>query len=392
MAILCGLLAGTSSAIFLALLNWTTIFRQQNPVIIWGLPIVGLLIGFIFHKYGGDISGGSNLVIDEIHTPKKTIPFKMAPLVLLGTLFTHLFGGSAGRESAAVQLGATLSDQLSKIFRVESKERKILLVAGSGAAFGAAIGAPFAGAIFGMEMIWVGRFKLIAWWESLIASMVAYFTFLAWGQALGYQHTNYPKLSDANFEPQTFLWVAVAGVIFGLSSRALPLATDFFKKLINRSFRYPPFRPMAAGLILVSLFYFEGSGIYSGLGIEHILGTFNSVSSFKEPFLKTLFTALTVGSGFKGGEFIPLVFIGATLGSALSLLIPISGQLLASLGFAAVFAGAANTPIACAIMAIEIFGVEIAPYSIIACIMSYLFSGKIGIYPSQKSQERNSST
>lgn len=376
-----GILSGVAASVFLILLGGVTTFHDTHPMLIWFLPAAGFLIGLLYHYYGKDIAGGNNLILEEIHNPKKVTPVRMAPFILVGTIVTHLFGGSAGREGTAVQMGASLSDQLSKFFKIKPSERKILLACGAGAGFGAAIGTPWAGVIFGMEVINVGRFKLFALFECFIASFVAYHT----TRILQVPHTRYPALETPLFTLKTMFFVLLAGCIFGLAAQAFARTTHFIERVLGRCIAYAPFKPMLAGFVLIVFYYLEGSYRYVGLGIPYIQDAFASHASFKEPVLKAVFTAITVGSGFKGGEFIPLVFIGATLGSALSVIFPVSFQLLASVGLAAVFAGAANTPIACSIMAVELFGLGIAPYAIAACWMSYYFSGRHGIYKSQKS-------
>lgn len=380
LAAISGVLAGIASAIFLISLDWATKTRDSYPTIIWLLPIAGFVIGWVYHVYGKDSVKGNNLIIDEIHDPKKTIPLRMAPLVLGGTLLTHFFGGSAGREGTAVQMGASLSDQLSHILKIEPEERKILLVAGAGAGFGAAIGTPLAGVIFGMEIINIGKLRLFAWLECLIASFVGYYTVVL----LGAPHSHYPKFPIEAFSLKTLFFVIIAGVLFGLTARLFSKIVHLVEKINSLFISYAPMKPFIAGLLLVGLFYLEGSYKYVGLGIPVIQQALESPSHFIEPAYKAFFTALTIGSGFKGGEFIPLVFIGTTLGSALSIILPISFQLLAALGFAAVFAGASNAPIACSLMAIEIFGYQLAPYAFVACFVSYYFSGYHGIYKSQK--------
>ena len=376
----CGLLAGIAAAIFLMILDVATRTRDSYPVIIWALPIAGLFVGFVYHYWGHDSGRGHNLILDEIHDPKKIVPFRMAPLVLGGTLLTHLFGGSAGREGTAVQMGASLADQIGRFLKIEIDERKILLVAGAGAGFGAAIGTPWAGVIFGMEVISIGRLRLFAWFECLVASFVGYYSTVL----IGAPHTRFPELAPETFTFRILFWMAISGIIFGLAAKLFTILTHFIESLNSKFISYAPLKPFFAGIVLVVLFYLEGSYRYVGLGIPFIKEALGAPDTIRDPILKTFFTALTVGSGFKGGEFIPLVFIGTTLGSALSFLIPVSFNLLASVGFAAVFAGAANTPIACSIMAIEIFGLDIAPYAIVACFASYYFSGHHGIYKSQR--------
>ncbi len=377
---LAGILAGLAATIFLILLQWATATRKAHPGLIWLLPLAGLVIGLVYHHYGRDVAGGNNLILDEIHQPNKTIPVRMAPLILLGTVITHLFGGSAGREGTAVQMGASLSDQLSSFFRVEPAERKILLAAGIGAGFGAAIGAPWAGAVFGMEVIQIGKLRLFAWFECLVASFAGYFVTLL----LQAPHSVYPRVQNIDYEWKTWLLVIFFGSLCGIVAFSFAGLTHVVEALIGRSIRYPPLKPLVGGLLLLLFYRLEGSYLYAGLGIPVIQEALSTPPELQVPLLKGLFTALTLASGFKGGEFIPLVFIGTTFGSAVSVFFNISPPLLAAVGFSAVFAGAANTPIACAIMAMEIFGPEIGGYAFAACLSSYYFSGHKGIYKSQR--------
>ncbi len=366
--------------VFLRSLAFITDFREKTPLLIFGLPFAGLLIGYLYLLSGNAATKGTNLILEEIQNPKNVVPFRMAPLILFSTLITHLFGGSAGREGTAVQIGSSLSDQLFHFFRISQEERKILLVAGASAGFSAAIGAPLAGMIFGMEVIHIGKLKFFAWIECAVASYSAFYT----ASLLGSHHVQFPRMNMIELNPKTLFFILFAGMIFGLAAYFFSKMTHFVEFILNRWVKYPPLKPFYAGILLSLLFYFEGSYRYSGLGLPVIQESFSQLLAIKDPLLKSFFTSLTIGSGFKGGEFIPLVYIGSTLGNVLSNLFPVSFQLLASLGYVAVFAGAANTPIACTLLAIELFGYQITPYAFVACMMSYYFSGNRGIYKSQK--------
>lgn len=376
---LTGVLAGTAAAIFLIALKWATDTRTDNHLIIMFLPVAGFFIGWVYYHYGRDIAAGTNLILDEIHNPKKVVPIHMAPFILLGTVITHLFGGSAGREGTAVQMGASLADQLHRFFKIGREERKILLMAGAGAGFGAAIGAPWAGMVFGMEVIYVGRVRLFAWLECWTASFVGYFTAVL----LRAPHTIYPSVDIPTPDLKSLFFVTVAGVAFGLAAQGFTKSTHVVERTINRWITYPPFKPMVGGLLVALFLFLEGSFRFAGLGLPYISQALLAPVGFEEPLLKSLFTSLTIGSGFKGGEFIPLVFIGTTLGSALSIILPVSFALLAAVGFAAVFAGASNTPLACTIMAMELFGYRIGPFALIGCLVSFYFSGHRSIYSGQ---------
>ncbi len=383
LSLLSGLFSGLAATVFLFLLDIATKTREAHLSLIWFLPLAGLTIGWLYHRFGKEVARGNNLILEQIHDPKNTIPFVMAPLVLLGTVVTHLFGGSAGREGTAVQMGASLSDQLSHFFKIEKEERKILLVAGAGAGFGAAIGTPWAGVVFGMEVIQIGKLRPFAVVECFLASFTAYYTAVV----LHAPHSVYPNIEIGPFQLQSFLWVSIAGILFGITAMLFSKTTHTIEKMQSKYISLSYLRPFVAGILLVLLYYWEGTYRYAGLGISTIQDSLNHVSPYSFPLYKFIFTALTVGSGFKGGEFIPLVFIGSTLGSALSTLLPVSASLLAAVGFAAVFGAAANTPLACSIMAVEIFGFQIAPYALVACYVSFYFSGHKGIYKTQRIAE-----
>tara|TARA_B100001248_G_scaffold262703_2_gene261203 strand:+ start:9256 stop:10452 length:1197 start_codon:yes stop_codon:yes gene_type:complete len=375
---LSGVLAGISATLFLFALKWATDYREDHMILIWFLPVAGFFIGWVYYAFGKDVAAGNNLIIDEIHDPKKVIPFRMAPFILMGTVLTHLFGGSAGREGTAVQMGGSLADQLTHFFKVSKEQRKILLAAGSGAGFGAAIGAPLAGAIFGMEMNFVGRFKWFAVLESLVASYVGYAT----THVLHAPHTRYLRDLELPFDLHGFFAVFLGGLAFGLMSL---IFVRFSHRIENvfRQISFPPLKPLVGGMIVVGLFYVEGSYRYDGLGLDIIQGALTNPSSIWDPFYKMFFSALTVSTGFKGGEFIPMVFMGATLGSALSVWLQVPVSLMASVGFASVFGAASKTPLACSIMAMEVFGWDLAPFALLSCFTAYVVSGPSGIYSSQ---------
>ncbi|CBW25953.1 putative voltage gated chloride channel membrane protein [Halobacteriovorax marinus SJ] len=377
---LSGLMAGLSSALFLTLLSLATAYRKDHHELIYFLPIAGFFIGLIYYKFAGEAEKGNNLILDEIHSPKKVLPLRMVPFVLFGTILTHLFGGSAGREGTAVQMSGALSDRISHFFKLSKYERRVLLIAGSGAGLGAAVSAPWAGVIFGMEIITVGKLRLYAFFQCLIASFIGYQT----THLLKVPHTLYPSVEIPTFHFQYLIYLILFGIAFGVSANLFSKTTHLLTKAIKRFIQYPPLRPFLGGLLIIVLYNIEGSFLYAGLGLETIQTSLVQPMHWSVPLLKLIFTALTLSFGFKGGEFTPLVFIGATLGSFLGGFGPIPFELVAALGFVAVFAGASNAPIACIIMAIETFGIQIAPYAFIACYSSFYFSGHNGIYQSQR--------
>ena len=374
-----GILAGSASAFFLISLDWATDWRENHLWVIAFLPLAGLIIGLAYHYWGTEVVKGNNLLIDEFHSPNKIIPFKMAPLVLFGTIVTHLFGGSAGREGTAVQMGAAISDQFSKLFSLTTNDRKILLIIGISAGFAAVFGTPLAGAVFALEVMAFGKIKADAILPVLIAAFIADITVTAWNVS----HTQYsiPNVPDPDI--MNLIWAILAGIIFGLTSWIFSKSIHFWTKTFKSYIKYAPFRPLIGGIFIALAVYLIGNTKYIGLGIPVIVGAFSEDLNSYDFLLKILFTTFTIGAGFKGGEVTPLFFIGATLGNALVWFVPLPVALLAGMGFAAVFSGATNTPIACTLMGIELFGIESAIFIGIACVVSYFFSGHTGIYTSQ---------
>lgn len=378
-ALLVGVLAGSASAFFLVSLHWVTNFRESHLWVIALLPVGGLLIGWLYHRFGQEVAGGNNQILDEFYDPRRVIPFKMAPLVLFGTLATHFFGGSAGREGTAVQMGAAIADQFTHFFRLKPRDRRILLVMGIGAGFASVFGTPLAGAVFALEVLILGRMRYEAIMPAFFAAVIADYTCHAWQVT----HTNYTIPTVPPMNPQNFLWVIVAGIFFGLAAMLFSKMAHFWQNLFRNYIPHAPLRPVAGGTVIALAVWASGTTKYIGLGVPTIVAAFSEDLPFYDFFVKALATTFTLAAGFKGGEVTPLFFVGATLGNALSELIPLPIALLAGMGFTGVFAGATNTPIACTLMGIELFGAESGVFIALACVTAYLFSGHTGIYSSQ---------
>ena len=379
---------GTLCAAFLWSLDVATRARFDRPWLLFLLPLAGAAIGLLYHHIGKSVEGGNNLIVDQIHQPGGGVPLRMAPLIFIGTVVTHLCGGSAGREGTAVQLGGSLASGFARLARLDEDGLRVILMAGIAAGFGAVFGTPLAGAVFALEVLAVGRVEYAALIPCLVGGVVGDWTCQAWG----IHHTAYHIVTPAGaIDPVMLIKAALAGVAFGLAGRAFAEANHALGGWIKRVIPFGPARPLLGGLAVIALVYALGTRAYLGLGVwspnpadPTIAGFFTGPVDHWSWALKIAFTVVTLSSGFKGGEVTPLFFIGAALGNALAGVMGAPIDVFAGLGFVAVFAGAANTPLACTIMGLELFGAgHIVPIAV-ACFVAYVCSGHSGIYLSQR--------
>lgn len=420
-----GILVGGACALFLHSLDRVTALRMAHPWLVWCLPAAGAGVALIYRFTCKQSEKGNNLIIEEIHRPECGVPLRMAPLVLGATLVSHLFGASVGREGTAIQMGGAIAGGLGRRLKgfLKPEDLPTLLMCGVAAGFGGVFGTPVAGAVFAAEVLTRGHLRYLALGPCLIAAFAADFTALRWGAV----HVDYGALlagalDRAPVSPLSlFLQAALAAACFGLAAALFIRMTHGAKSLFNRLVPVAWLRPAAGGTCVVLLSLACGTQAYLGLGVDSIhpadttlITCFFAGGVVASAWLwKLLFTAVSVGSGLKGGEVTPLFFIGAALGhtlpeafSALAEIplkaharwiahlpqaqvdrihvTPAPAELFAALGFAAVFAGAANAPLACTIMGMEIFGAHHAPLFALACFGAFAVSGKSSLYAAQK--------
>lgn len=370
--------AGTASALFLASLDAVTSWRESHRWIIAGLPVLGFLVGWIYLRWGAGVEGGTPLILEEIGESTRPLPLRMAPMILLGTLLSHLGGASVGREGTAVQMGGALADPWSRLFRLRGEDRGVLLMAGLAAGFASVFGTPLAGAVFALEVAAPRRFRADAILPCFAAAFAADQVTRAWGVG----HTLWPSTSPVLSVAGAASALA-AGLLCGIAALLFVLAREGIGRLFASRIAYAPLRPLLGGAAIALAFWALGSTRYAGLGIPAMLEAFEGRALPWDFAAKLAFTALALGAGFKGGEVTPLFFMGAALGASTSSLLSLPAGAAAALGFAAVFAGASRAPVAAWLMAMELFGPGIALPAALACGASGLLAWGAGRWRSR---------
>jgi H+/Cl- antiporter ClcA len=277
-------------------------------------------------------------------------------------------------------MGGALADQLTHVFKLNPADRRLVLMAGISAGFASVFGTPLAGAVFAIEVLVIGRLRLEALLPCLLAAVLADQVGLWWGV----QHTPYVLSQVPAITAWLLLAVALAGTVFGLTGKVFADSTHALSGLMKKHIAYAPLRPFLGGMVIAAVVMWGSFDRYIGLGIPVMVEAFQHPLAVTDFLGKMLFTVASLGAGFKGGEVTPLFYIGATLGNALAPMLDVPFALLAAVGFVAVFAGAANTPIASTVMAMELFGAEMGVFAALACVMSYVCSGHRGIYRAQR--------
>ena len=344
------------------------------------LALAGLLIVFIYQKFAGKTGKGMGLIFEVGHGTEKEIPLRLVPIVTVATWITHLFGGSAGREGVAVQLGATLSHRFNKYFNFPDKS-KVFLVTGMAAGFGGLFQTPIAALFFGLEVLALGNLQLYALLPAIVAAFTASWT----SSFLGLEKFTHIVNITLSITPMTFVKFAILGIIFGITGNLFVYLQSFLKKFASEKIKNPYYRIFIIGIFLSVILLLLHEGRYTGLGTNLIENSFSGKPIFGYDWiLKLLLTTLTLAAGFQGGEVTPLFSIGASLGVVIAIFFGLPIEFVAAAGYISVFGSATNTLLAPIFIGGEVFGFNNLPFFVIIVIFAYLVNRKISTYGLQK--------
>lgn len=377
-SIVTGLTVGAFSTLFAFTMNVVTEYRTENDYILYFLPLAGLITVFLYNAFKFKNDKGTNLVISTIHAQSE-IPFKMAPLIFITTILTHLFGGSAGREGAALQLGGSIGNQLGRWFRLDDADKRVVVLCGMSAAFSAVFGTPMAAAVFSMEVVSIGIMYYAALVPCVFSSLIATYFSTSFGvRGEDFKFIEFPSLTFLNTIETVCLAILCAGlsIVFCLM---LHKTSDILRKYLKN----PYIRIFIAGVIIVALSLLFNTRDYNGAGIPVITKALQGEVVPYAFILKMIFTAITIGAGFRGGEIVPSFFVGATFGCLFGNLVGFSPSVCAAIGLISLFCGVTNCPITSILISFELFGSNGIPFFLISVAISYFMSGYYGLYNDQ---------
>ena len=374
-----GTFVGIIGSLFHIGLDLATKFRMEHNYIILLLPAGGVIIALLYKLCRMDKDKGTNLILLSISGNEK-LTVKTAPLIFISTIITHLLGGSAGREGAALQLGGSIAMLFSKLFRLNEKDKKIIIMCGMSAAFGALFGTPVTAAVFSMEIISVGVMYYSAFFPAMLASTIGCMV----TKGFDITKTSFVLNGIPEITPESLLQIIALSVLCAGVSILFCISIHQSLKIYEKLFKNTILRAAVGGAMVVILSFAIFSFDYNGSGIDVILRALNGNALPQAFILKIIFTALTIGAGFKGGEIVPAFFVGATFGNVSGGLIGLDPSFSAGIGLVAVFCGATNCPISSLVLSIELFGVQGAVFFAVACAVSYMLSGYFGLYKEQK--------
>lgn len=373
-----GILGGVAGSIFHLSIDYVTELRTEYDWLIFLLPVGGLVIAGIYEVFRSKGRIDTNRVLEAVGAEEK-VPLVMAPLIFVSTVITHLLGGSAGREGAALQLGGSIGYNMGRVFRLNKNDMHIIVMAGMSSVFAALFGTPLAAAFFALEVTCVGVLHYAGLVPCMIASVTAYYTALRFGVS--------PirfKIIAESISGEVLVKVIILALACAVVSIAFCVAIKKTEDSMERLLHNKYLRAFVGGAIIAVLSLVLQTQDYNGAGMDVISRAMAGEAKASAFVLKIVFTAITIAAGFKGGEIVPALFIGSTLGCVLGPILGVNPGFAAAIGAVSLFCGVVNCPVASVLLALEIFGAERILLFAVACGVSYMMSGNFGLYKSQR--------
>ena len=379
LSVIVGILGGILGSVFHICIDKATSLRTDNGFLLYFLPLGGILITAMYRLFSSKGRIDTNRVIDSVRKDGK-VPLVMIPLIFISTVITHLLGGSAGREGAAIQLGGSVGYNMGKALRLSEEDMHIIVMSGMASVFSALFGTPLTAAVFSIEVITVGVMHYAAIVPCVLASVTAYLI----SGVLGLSGVRFSAIAAESISPRNLLAVAILALLCALVSILFCTSIKKSEKIMDKLLKNAYLRAFVGGAVIVLLSMILGTRDYNGAGMDVISRAMGGDASWEAFLLKIIFTAITISAGFKGGEIVPAFFIGSTFGCVVGPMLGLGAPFSAAIGFVALFCGVVNCPIASIVLSVEVFGADGIIFFALASAISYMMSGCSGLYHSQK--------
>ncbi|MFR8069300.1 MAG: chloride channel protein [Clostridium sp.] len=379
LALVIGSVAGAAGTIFSMGVSWATGFRLSHPSMLFFLPVSGLLIVWMYHSFHEEGNRGTNMVIDAICSNERVTP-ATGPLIFFSTILTHLGGGSSGREGAALQLGGSIGNSFGEWFKLDERDKKIAIMCGMSAVFSALFGTPVAAAIFSLEVVSIG----VLYYAALVPCVFSSFLAVGIARAAGLEGEHFPVEMIPALDLKAMGLLVLLGILCAAVSILFCVLLHTAEHAYRKYFPDARVRILAGSFLFIALTLLSGTRDYCGSSMGLIESSIEGSVRYEAFLMKMLFTAVALGAGFKGGEIVPTLCVGAALGCAFGEITGFAPSLCAACGMAALFAGVTNCPITSLVIALELFGYEGMEYFSIIIAVAFALSGYYGLYASQK--------
>ena len=379
LALVIGSVAGAAGTIFSMGVSWATGFRLSHPSMLFFLPVSGLLIVWMYHSFHEEGNRGTNMVIDAISSNERVTP-ATGPLIFFSTILTHLGGGSSGREGAALQLGGSIGNSFGEWFKLDERDKKIAIMCGMSAVFSALFGTPVAAAIFSLEVVSIG----VLYYAALVPCVFSSFLAVGIARAAGLEGEHFPVEMIPALDLKAMGLLVLLGILCAAVSILFCVLLHTAEHAYRKYFPDARVRILAGSFLFIALTLLSGTRDYCGSSMGLIESSIEGSVRYEAFLMKMLFTAVALGAGFRGGEIVPTLCVGAALGCAFGEITGFAPSLCAACGMAALFAGVTNCPITSLVIALELFGYEGMEYFSIIIAVAFALSGYYGLYASQK--------